>query len=104
MQIIAVVTTIDSEEGARRIAGQLVQRRLAACVQISAIESVYEWDGAVQRDNEQRLVIKTTTERYAAVETAILELHSYDLPAILAFETEAVFEPFADWVVENTTA
>ena len=102
MATIAVLTTIDSLEQARAIADILVERKLAACVQISPIESIYTWHGSVQRDDEYRVFAKTTADRYADVETAIRELHSYDLPAIYAIDLTQVFEPYADWVAENT--
>lgn len=98
MPLIAVMTTVGSQEEAQAIARRLVERKLAACVQISAIESCYEWEGAVQMDKEQRLLVKTTAERYADVEAAILELHSYGLPAIVAFDLTQAHEPFAAWI------
>lgn len=103
MDIIAVLTTIDSEERARAIADTLVERGLAACVQISEIDSVYSWQGAVQKDCEYRLVAKTLASRYADVEAAIRELHSYDLPGIYAVPLTEVFTPYAEWVAENVS-
>ena len=102
MQTIAVLTTIDDKEAARRIARALVEQKLAACVQISAIDSVYTWDGEVQESPEFRLFAKTTDERYPAVEDAIRKLHSYDLPAIVGFPLPHAYGPYADWVAENT--
>jgi periplasmic divalent cation tolerance protein len=102
MKLIVVLTSTDSVEEARRIAGALVDRRLAACVQVSAIESVYTWEGATQRDDEYRVLIKTTAERYPEVEAAILEMHSYDLPAIYALGMEHVYGPFGKWVAEQS--
>ena len=104
MNTIAVLTTIDSEERARAMAESLVDRKLAACVQISAIDSVYEWQGAIQNDREYRLMAKTLASRYADIEAAIRELHTYELPAIYAIELTEVFAPYADWVAENSTA
>jgi len=101
MNTIAVLTTIDSKNGARAIAKTLVERKLAACVQISAIESIYTWEGEVQESPEYRLLVKTTDERYPQVEDAIRELHTYDLPAILGFRMQHIYEPFAAWVAEN---
>ena len=102
MTTIAVLTTIDSRERARAIATALVERKLAACVQISAIESFYTWDGKTQDDQEFRVMAKTTKECYPDVEAAIRELHTYDLPAIYAFGMEHVFEPYAGWIAENS--
>ena len=98
MDMIAVLTTTASLAEAQTIASALVERRLAACAQISSIESVYTWEGETQKDREHRLLIKTTAERYADVESAILELHSYDLPAVVAFELSHAHAPYADWV------
>ena len=99
---IAVFTTAATEDEARRIAGALVERRLAACVQVSAIESFYAWEGEVRQDPEFRLMAKTTRGRYAEVEAAIREQHSYDLPAIYALPMSHVFEPYAEWVAANS--
>ena len=74
MQTIAVLTTIDDKEAAGRIARVLVEQKLAACVQISAINSIYSWDGEVQESPEYRLLAKTTDERYPALEDAIRKL------------------------------
>lgn len=102
METIAVLTTTDSLEEARAIASLLVERNLAACAQISSIESIYTWQGTTQNDQEFRLVVKTVASRYPDVEAAIRELHSYDLPAVYAFEMSEIFAPYADWVAENS--
>ena len=98
---IAVVTAVGSLADARAMARALVERRLAACAQISEIESFYRWQGAMQNDKEFRVLFKTTRERYAAVEAAIRELHGYELPAIHAFAFEQVYAPYAAWIEEG---
>lgn len=103
MKTIAVMTTAGDRDEAARIADALVGRRLAACVQISKIESAYSWQGEVRHDREYRLLVKTTEERYADVEAAIRELHSYDLPAIFALPMSHVYEPFGDWIIEQSS-
>lgn len=100
MKTIAIMTTTDSFDEARSIAAAVVERKLGACAQISSIQSVYTWQGAVQNDDEFRVLIKTTEQRYQDVETAILELHSYDLPAIVAFDITQAYGPYADWVAD----
>jgi periplasmic divalent cation tolerance protein len=102
MKIIVVLTTIDNLEDARAIASALVERKLAACVQVSTIESVYAWQGAVQNDTEYRVMAKTTADRYGDVEAAILDLHTYDLPAIYALDVAEIYAPYAEWVVSNS--
>jgi periplasmic divalent cation tolerance protein len=102
MKAIAVVTTVGGLEEARRIGRALVERGLAACAQISEIESFYVWDGAVQNENELRVLFKTTLDRYDAIERAIRELHSYELPAIHAIALESVYAPYAAWIESNS--
>lgn len=101
MSLIAIVTTVRHADDARRIARDLVQRRLVACAQIEAIESVFHWQGALCQEGEFRLLLKTTASHYDAVETALRELHPYELPAIHAVALEPVFEPYARWVSES---
>jgi periplasmic divalent cation tolerance protein len=102
MQTIAVMTTTNSADEAETIAAALVDRKLAACVQVSTIESFFAWDGRTQHASEFRLFIKTCGERYPDVAAAILELHSYELPAIVALEFSEAFPPYADWVRQHS--
>ena len=101
MSTIAVFTTVDSKEQARKIAAALVDRKLAACVQVSHIESFFTWQGQTQDEPEFRLMIKTVAERYAALEAALVELHPYELPAIYAVDLPQVYAPYAEWVAEH---
>jgi periplasmic divalent cation tolerance protein len=102
MKYIAVVTTIDGLAEAQSMARALVERKLAACAQISEIESFYAWNGVVQNEKEFRVLFKTTSESYQSVEDAIRELHSYELPAIHAFAFEYVYAPYAAWIESNS--
>ncbi len=102
MSALAVITTVGSHDEAQALAKALVERKLAACVQISAIDSVFHWQDAVQSEPEYRLLCKTTDERYPALEHAILALHSYDLPAICALRLDPIYAPFADWIAAET--
>ncbi|MBM3908337.1 MAG: divalent-cation tolerance protein CutA [Gemmatimonadetes bacterium] len=103
MTYIAVVTTIDSRDRALAIAHALVERKLAACVQLSDIESVYRWNGTVQQDREIRVLCKTTTARYTDVEATIKELHTYDVPAIHAIAFDQVERAYGTWIEAETT-
>lgn len=104
MKTLAILTTVGSLDEARSMAKALVELKLAACVQISGIESFYAWQGETENEPEFRVLIKSTADRYADVEQAIRELHSYDLPAIYSLALEHVFEPYAEWVAENSRA
>ena len=95
---LAVVTTVGSLQEAQHMARALVERGLAACAQISEIESFYSWHGAVQNEKEFRVLFKTTGALYGAIEWAIRELHSYELPAIHACAIEKIYAPYAAWI------
>jgi len=103
MKPIAVVTTVASKKEARALARALVEARLAACAQISRIESVYPWKGKIEEGREYRVLFKTLDEHYPAVERAIRALHSYELPAIHAFPMMHVSDAYAAWIEENVS-
>ena len=97
-----VLSTAGSEEEARRIAQALVERRLAACVNVvGPIHSVYRWKGAVESASEHLLIIKTTAEAFSRVRDAIRELHSYDLPECIMLPIEAGSEDYLKWIAES---
>lgn len=102
MKPIAVITTVGSIEDARKLAQSIIERKLAACAQISAIESYYHWSGAVQNDPEFRILFKTTDNMYSAVEHAIREQHSYELPAIFALPVDQAYGPYVEWLARNS--
>lgn len=101
--LLAVITTTATRDDAVRLAHILVERRLAACAQISAIESVYVWAGALQHEPEHRLVLKTTVDRHPALEAALAELHPYALPAIVSLPFDAG-EAYGAWVRASVAA
>jgi periplasmic divalent cation tolerance protein len=101
---LLVVTTVGNAADAARLARTLVERGLAACAQISAIESYYAWQGAIEHDDERRILFKVAASAYDVAERAIRELHPYELPAIHAIPVERAWEPYRAWVLENSRA
>jgi periplasmic divalent cation tolerance protein len=94
-----VLTTAGSEDRAESIACALVERRLAACVNIvRGVRSVYRWKDEVTRDDETLLVIKTDVARLSAVGAAIRELHDYDLPEFLVLPVAGGDPDYLDWL------
>lgn len=101
--ILQVATTIDSPERAQELARQLVERRLAACVQVvGPIASTYRWQDAVEQSQEWLCLIKTTAANYAALEAAIRALHPYDVPEIIATPVAAGNPDYLAWVEQET--
>lgn len=80
----------------------MVEARLAACAQISEIESFYRWEGALQQESEWRVLLKTVPARYAELEAALKAAHPYELPAIVAWPCTQAVADFADWVNAET--
>ena len=101
---LLVVTTVGNAADAALLARTLVERGLAACAQISAIESYYAWQGAIEHDDERRILFKVAASAYDVAERAIRELHPYELPAIHAIPVERAWEPYRAWVLENSRA
>jgi periplasmic divalent cation tolerance protein len=100
---IVVLVTCGSKKEARSIAQSLVERRLAACVQEIGVpmRSTYRWKGRVESANEVLLLIKTSRKRFSAVSTLIKELHSYDVPEIIALNIAAGSREYLDWITSS---
>jgi periplasmic divalent cation tolerance protein len=97
-----VLTTCSSPEEARRIAQELVGRRLAACVNIvPQIESVYRWKGEVESATEWLLIIKTTLDAYEQLRDALAKLHSYDVPECIQIAIEDGSPAYLQWIGES---
>lgn len=103
MSALLVFCTCPDDDTAARIARALVERRLAACASRTPVRSVYRWKDAVESADEVQLVIKTTRQRYDALERALRALHPYELPEILAVEAAAGLAGYLDWIGESVT-
>jgi periplasmic divalent cation tolerance protein len=97
-----VMTTCGGKPEAELIATQLVEERLAACVQIFPIASVYRWEGAVQHENEWMLFCKIKSKDYANVEAAIRAAHTYSNPEIVEVGIENGAKAYLDWITSAT--
>jgi periplasmic divalent cation tolerance protein len=102
---LVALSTVGTAEDARRIARALVERRLAACVNVvPGLTSVYSWKGAVESGDELLLVIKTRRTLFEALRAALLELHPYEVPELIALPVEAGDARYLDWLRMNTQA
>ena len=105
MSTLLVLTNLPERAAAERLADLLVEKQLAACVNILApCRSVYRWKGAVQHEEEHPMLIKTTAERYQALQQAIREGHPYELPEIIAVPVEHGLPEYLQWVADETRA
>ena len=97
------LTTLGAGADAAALARTLVAERLAACVNVLPVmTSIYRWKGKVEEDREQQLVIKTTPDRLAALETRLRELHPYELPEFLVLSAAGGSAAYLAWVDEST--
>ncbi len=104
MSALLVLCTVPAAN-ADRISRFLVEERLAACVQaMPGMTSTYRWEGEVTQARETLLLIKTTTERYAALERTLSAHHPYDTPEILAFDAAAGLPAYLRWLREETAS
>lgn len=101
--MLLVLTTVASQEQARALAAAMLEQRLAACVQLQPIASLYRWQGQVQQEAEWRVLLKTAASRYSALETALRQAHPYELPAIVAVPVVQALPAFADWVAQEVS-
>ena len=103
-KVIVVLVTCPGAAVGRRLSTELVKRRLAACVNlIPRIASCYRWQGKIERSAEALLVIKTTARRFAALQRALLALHPYDCPEIIALPVVAGHAPYLQWVQQSVS-
>ncbi len=101
-EVLLVVSTFESGDEARRIGRQLVEEKLAACVNLlPGVESIYQWQGQVTTGTEVLAFIKTTVERYQMLEARIRALHSYKVPEVLSFRVADGLPDYLRWVAAS---
>ena len=101
-EVLLVLTSVGTRADADRLARAMVEQRLAACVHIEAIDSVYRWQGAVHQEPEFRLLLKTSAQRHAALINALRAAHPYELPALVTLRSHDVTPDYARWMTEQT--
>lgn len=101
-QAIVILTTVSNSQEAELIANELLERHLVACVQIlPAMESHYRWEGKREKSTEILLICKTLSELQQQAMDAIRNIHSYQVPEIIAIPTVGVHPPYLDWLSES---
>ena len=102
MKPVIIVSTFPNKIITKRIANQLVKQKLAACVNITKIDSVYSWKGKIQNDSEYLAIFKTTKKNQKTLKNEIKKLHPYDVPEIAEINVESVNQPYMKWLVDST--
>ena len=104
-EVRIALTTAGSMDESQELANALVERRVAACVNlIPNLTSIYRWQGAVEETSEVLLLIKTTAEQLSEVESTLRELHSYEVPEFVALGVESGSQPYVDWLLSSVKA
>jgi len=98
-----VMTTTNSKENANAITKALLEKKLAACIQIQPIESHYVWKGEIQQDQEFLLLIKSKATLYKKIENCILQQHAYETPEIIQVPIEKGSNPYLNWITQVTS-
>jgi periplasmic divalent cation tolerance protein len=102
--LLLVLCTVPDRKCAEQIAGALVVEQLAACVNIiPEMASVYRWKGAIEKDEELLLLIKTSQDMYESLEQRIRALHPYELPEIIAVSIQAGQKDYTKWIENSLT-
>ncbi|MBP8974771.1 MAG: divalent-cation tolerance protein CutA [Anaerolineae bacterium] len=101
---LVVLVTAESEAQARRIARRLLQNKLAACVNFVPIESMFLWQGAIQEEEEVLMIIKTRTETFDELMSAVKVTHSYDTPEIIGLPVAIGSRPYLKWIDDEVTS
>lgn len=97
--VLVILCTFPNSEQARQIGTVLVETQLAACVNlVPAVESIYRWQGKVEKATEVLAVFKTTAAAFPVFQQKLAELHPYEVPEIIALSPEKIAAPYRDWV------
>ena len=102
MKPVIIVSTFPNKTIIKNIGKQLVQKKLAACVNISKIDSIYSWKGKIQNDSEYLAIFKTTKKNEKTLKNEIKKLHPYDVPEIAEINVNSMNKPYLDWLTDST--
>ena len=99
---IQVFTTTGNRKDAEKIAKKLLENKLAACVQIFPVSSIYRWKGRIDRSREYLCIIKSKRGLYKKIEETIKEIHPYEVPEIISFPISSGSKDYLEWLAEET--
>ena len=102
MKPVIIVSTFPNKTITKKIANALVKKKLAACVNITKIDSVYSWKGKIQNDSEYLAIFKTTKKNEKTLKNEIKKLHPYDVPEIAEIDVTSINKSYLNWLIEST--
>ena len=99
---IIIVSTFPDKQSITKIANQMVKKKLAACVNITKISSVYAWKGKIENQSEYLALFKTTKKTKIDLKKELKKLHPYDIPEIAEINVDSINQPYLKWLVDST--
>ena len=102
MKPVIIVSTFPSKQSVTNIANQVVKKKLAACVNITKISSVYTWKGKIVNQDEYLALFKTTKKNQLTLKKELEKLHPYDVAEIAEINVESINQPYMKWLVDST--
>ena len=102
MRPVIIISTFPSKQSVTSIANQLVKKKLAACVNITKISSVYAWKGKIENQPEYLALFKTTKKNESNLKKELIKLHPYDVPEIAKINVSSMNKPYLNWLIDST--
>ena len=103
MKPIMIISTYPNKKSINAIANQLVKKKLAACVNITKISSIYSWEGKIENSTEFIAIFKTTYKNKKILKEKIKETHPYQVPEIAEIDISSINQPYLKWLIDSTT-
>jgi periplasmic divalent cation tolerance protein len=103
MKPVIIISTYPDQKTVKKTANELIKKRLAACVNISKISSIYSWKGKLEDTSEFLAIFKTTQKNKNSLKKAIKKMHPYDVPEIAEIDIRSVNQPYLKWLIESTS-
>ena len=103
MKSVIIVSTFPNKQSITKIANQLVKQKLAACVNIINISSVYAWKGKIENQSEYLALFKTSKKNQSKLKKELQKLHPYDIPEIAEINVDSINQSYLKWIVDSTS-
>jgi len=103
MKPVIIVSTFPSKQSVTSIAKKLVKKKLAACVNITNISSIYAWKGKIENQSEYLALFKTSKNNKSKLKKELQKLHPYDVPEIAEINVDSINQPYLKWLVDSTS-